>query len=309
MPMPIKTMKRKIKIRLHGLTEEAKISEIDKIIREIVWNVGDYRNLKYDLKRLKDSERAVMSIKHSSKNQYYVKKESPQTTIIGLPNSGKSTLLTTLTNSNAKIAEYPFTTQKTEIGSLKYNDVRIQMIELPPFYEGISTKNKELISLLRVTDGIISVINKPNELDILLNELERSKIELFNSWIDRNENYSDSITHIPSIVVYRDKQPETYLKTINFEKKIEIKESIYKQLDIKRIYTKNKDGIVDSSPVIFMGLEDVYVEDVIDRVNKRFLKKFKYAKLWGDEAKFDGEKIGLNRKLNDGDIITIYTRA
>ncbi len=55
--------------------------------------------------------------------------------IVGLPNVGKSTLLSVLTNANPKIANYPFTTLYPELGVLKIDDKSFTIADIPGIIE------------------------------------------------------------------------------------------------------------------------------------------------------------------------------
>jgi ribosome-interacting GTPase 1 len=49
------------------------------------------------------------------------------------------------------------------------------------------------------------------------------------------------------------------------------------------------------------------VEDVAKRVHKDFLKNFKFARIFND-TKFSGQKVGLDYKLKNNDIVEIHAR-
>lgn len=58
--------------------------------------------------------------------------------IIGLPNAGKSTFISTVTNARPQIANYPFTSLGVTLGRLDYNDQTIILADIPGLIEGSS---------------------------------------------------------------------------------------------------------------------------------------------------------------------------
>ena len=55
-----------------------------------------------------------------------------QVVLVGPPNSGKSVLLAALTNAKPEVAAYPFTTRAPQPGIATWEDVRFQLVDLPP---------------------------------------------------------------------------------------------------------------------------------------------------------------------------------
>lgn len=107
--------------------------------------------------------------------------------LVGFPNAGKSTLISVLSNAKPKIADYPFTTLKPNLGVVPYRDYQSFVIaDIPGIIEGASEgrglglrflrhieRNSILLFLVPVTSD-----NIKKEYQILLNELEAYNPEL-----------------------------------------------------------------------------------------------------------------------------------
>ena len=107
--------------------------------------------------------------------------------LVGLPNSGKSTLLSVLTDAKPKIANYEFTTLKPNLGIVKHRDYNTFVIsDIPGIIEGASKgkglghhflrhieRNSILVILISVESGDIK-----KTYDILIKELKTYNSEL-----------------------------------------------------------------------------------------------------------------------------------
>ncbi|MBD3252828.1 TGS domain-containing protein, partial [Candidatus Pacearchaeota archaeon] len=230
-----------------------------------------------------------------------LKKEEMQAVLLGLTNSGKSSLLKRLTNADPKIASYGFTTQKPEIGTLKYENCNIQLIELPPIAsEGFDK------GILNNTDLIIIVVEKIDEIQSILKEIKSkdlptSRIIAFNKIDRHDENAKRKISETLKSKGYK----FVLTSTVNEESIEELKKKIFKSFDIIRIYTRQPGKKEDNVPVILPP--ESTVKDVAEKILHGYSKKVKYAKIWGPSSKFPGQKIGLKHIVKDKDILEFYT--
>ena len=80
--------------------------------------------------------------------------------------------------------------------------------------------------------------------------------------------------------------------------------AIFRMLSIIRVYTKELGK--EPSKVPFVAQEGATVEDLAKMIHSDFLKNFKYARIWGPNAKFQGGRVGLSHMLRDSDVIEIH---
>ena len=84
--------------------------------------------------------------------------------LAGLPNAGKTTLMSKITSSKPKIAAYPFTTQGLNVGSFKRKHLSIQVIDTPglldrPLLERNKIELKAITALQYLKGTIIFVVD------------------------------------------------------------------------------------------------------------------------------------------------------
>src|ERR671914_1737859 len=83
-----------------------------------------------------------------------------------------------------------------------------------------------------------------------------------------------------------------------------LKEAIYQRLGFIRVYMRPKGGETDfKEPLIIKN--GATVQDVCNKIHRNMTKNFRYGLVWGKSAKFPGQKVGLDHKLADEDVLTI----
>jgi len=123
--------------------------------------------------------------------------------IIGLPNAGKSTLISQLTNSKAKIGDYEFTTISPNLGILNNSDFKLTICDLPGLIKGASEglgMGKKVLKHLRNTKIIVYLLDPLNDkysldeqIRLLFHEIDEFDKSLCKIPVVKVVNKSDSI--------------------------------------------------------------------------------------------------------------------
>ena len=138
MAMPHEVQKRIIKDRIKGKFGNQRIKELRKILGELpTFTSGPYVELRKWVKELIEKAKVKKTVQHQ--DWMDIKKEgASQIMVVGAPNIGKSSLLKELSDVQIKVADYAFTTLKPIPAVIKYNDVEIQLVEIPGLIKGAS---------------------------------------------------------------------------------------------------------------------------------------------------------------------------
>jgi len=240
-----------------------------------------------------------------------IKKEGvAQIYVIGKTNSGKSTLLTKLTNAKLNIQEYEYTTVKPEIGIMEYSDMKIQLIEMPALQEDYIQKDKGALylSYLRNADLIVLLVKSQEDVNFLIKELDKGNIVL-NKDVSE-ESIVESLKAVALInneEKIRIKKFESIYCDVRKEKNIKnIKDFLWNHLGLVFVYTKSP-GKKKEMPPVALDIGST-VEDLALKVHKDFVNKFKYARIWGESVKHDGLSVGLEHELKSGDVVEFHVK-
>ena len=165
--------------------------------------------------------------------------------LVGLPNAGKSTLLSVLTDAKPKIANYEFTTLKPNLGIVKHRDYNTFVIsDIPGIIKGASKgkglghhflrhieRNSILVILISIESN-----NLKKTFDILMTELNSFSSEL----IDKEKLL---------VISKCDLLSQDELNKIKKEVKI-----VFSNCDIHFISSANMSGIIELKDLLWKKL-------------------------------------------------------
>jgi hypothetical protein len=255
---------------------------------------------------------------------YTIKREgAAQVVLLGLPNSGKSSLFSQVTHAFSEVAEYPFTTQKPIPGMMKFENIQIQLVDTPPIQ--LDHIEPGLSNLIRNADALLLIIdlteNPVFQMEILQEELKQMKIEIVGKgpipsleggWGSQKTlllgNKCDVSNTMEGYRIFETRFKDTFpilpvsaKEGMNCE---ELKKEVYQLLDIIRVYTKAPGEEPElTEPVVLK--KGSTVGDVALSIHKDFFAKLRYAKIWGS-GKFGGQMVKRDHQINEGDVIELH---
>ena len=155
--------------------------------------------------------------------------------IVGLPNSGKSSMLAALTRAKPKIANYPFTTINPNLGVAYYKNNEITIADIPGLVEGAHKG-------VGLGDKFLRHIERCKILIHLLDLTEKNLVDNYKKIKKELSSYDTDLSKKKEIIFFNKsdllKKDEIDTKLKIFKKKVNKKFeiiSVFSQKDIRRI--------------------------------------------------------------------------
>lgn len=327
-------------------TVQEKIAALEEMLRKAPGHKGA-ESLRADIKSKLAKFRAQTEKEKQAagkKFQISVKKEgAAQVVLVGITNSGKSYLLSKLTNAKPGISEHEFTTKMPEVGVMEYQGVKIQIVEIPAITRDYLNKGKgpTFFSIIRNSDLVVFVIKEENEMKMLKEEFgkasiitdkERPKVKIKKEGsggisfvgkikgnvedakrICRDYGIMNAVIEAEGEITLEDlelvvNERTAFLKNIKVTSKDRIEDmkwKIWKNLGLMKVYTKQPGKEKDWPPVAMHKGETI--KDLALRIHKDFIKKFRFARVWGS-SKYPGQQLGTDYELKDEDVVEFHIK-
>ncbi len=288
------------KIYLRAATIEEKITALEGMIRSAPKHKSSENllaELKTRLKKLKEKKEKSKKIGKTTRKT--IRKEGFQCVLIGFTKSGKSSLLSKITNACPLISEHPFTTQTPEVGTLEYRGVRAQIVDLP----SIGSEKLDM-GVANTADLIILVITKLEEIEKISPYLVKTtgkriiivnKIDLLSEEEIRKLQEKIRSKKLPAILI-------SCFSNRGIE---QLKEKIFQNMGVVRVYMKEPGKSISQIPLVLS--QNSTVKDAAESILKGFSQRIKATRVTGPSSKFPNQKVGLGHILKDKDIVEFHT--
>ncbi|HEY32848.1 MAG TPA: TGS domain-containing protein [Dehalococcoidia bacterium] len=254
------------------------------------------------------------------------KEGAAQVVIVGLPNAGKSQLVDGITKATPTVADYPFTTQNATPGMMEFENIKIQLVDMPPLVSG--STQFWVPPMLRRADALIIMVDLSDtpldqlvEISMQLEELkigigEKKSEEEAPGWtwkkaliigskLDLPEENGTAEADLQALRdEYKGQVPVLGISAKNGTGLEDLRLKVFEVLDIIRVYTKTPGQKPDLNDPIILERGST-LADAAEDVHKDFRAKLKFARLWGS-GKHDGVMVKRDHVLEDGDIIELH---
>ena len=314
---------RKLK---EAATPQDKLAALEEMLATIPKHKGTEKmqaNLKSRIAKMRgEAQRRKGAVR--ARPFYHVEREGAgQIALAGAPNSGKSSILAALTHAVPEIADYPFTTRVPQSGMAAFEDLQVQLVDLPPISEEFS--EGWLYAIIRGADGVLVAVDLADA-DILtsteqvLKLLEAANLRLVPPGrVDGRRPAGE----LPAIFVATKLDAPNARETLQIFREFygnrlpllpvssqqdvnlgELRKTMFAMLNVIRVYSK-KPGKKPDLSVPYILRKGAAVLEAAAVVHKDFAERLKYARLWR-RGGLEGQMVGRDHPLEDGDILELH---
>jgi uncharacterized protein len=280
-------------------------------------------DLRRKLSKLRQEEQQGRKKGRSGPSYHIPKEDAPQVVLLGTPNVGKSQLVAITTNAEPEVAPYPFTTRAPYPAMMPYEDIHIQLIDIPPLSpDHIDTWVPEII---RNADAALLVVDL--DADDCVDSFQFVKDTLAEKGIRLSRTHNPSEAELPrnvkpTIIVANKTDSPSAPENLEFLKEVvgdefpivpicaglgqgvdELKRVLFEFLKVVRIYGKvpGKDPDMKRPFILPRGST---VADVARKIHREFADNLRSARVWGS-GKFDGQTVDGEHVVEDRDILEL----
>ncbi|HEY6569612.1 MAG TPA: GTPase [Candidatus Limnocylindrales bacterium] len=307
MPMPHRTFAQVAKRRLVGKEGRERIREVRALLDEL----PDYKNGPYaDLRKALMAEIEDTRVRSSAvhRDSIAVRREgAAQIALVGPPNVGKSSVLQALSEIQIRTGDYAFTTLRPVPALTRIGGVLVQLVEIPGLIEGANDDRgggRALLGVLRAADAIVYCAragSDPHELRVVLDEVATAGIEkpAFIAATRADEAPTDAVERLAAAF------PELLVLAVSILDEASLDafcQEAWRLTGLIRVRLR-ANGTTDDEPLALHPPATVI--DVADAVHHDLAEACAGARIWGPSAKFEGQRVGREHLVLDGDVVEI----
>jgi small GTP-binding protein len=231
-----------------------------------------------------------------------------QVALVGPANSGKSRLVSALTHARPEVADYPFTTRLPVPGMMQYEDVQIQLVDLPalsaefsePWLHQVIRSASYSVLVLDLNDGQVL-----DEIDYVLQSLEQRRVPAPRLLLGNKLDLPGASGNFAALEdLYGEHFPCLAVSAETGQNLDRFADVTFHLLEIVRVYTKVPGKAADlSAPYVLRRGETV--QDAARHVHKDFAEHLRFARLFHIDGG-EGRLVDRHRVVEDRDILEFH---
>ena len=245
-----------------------------------------------------------------------------QIVLIGTPNCGKSSIVAALTNAKVHVADFPFATGGPVPGMVMFEDVQIQLVDMPPITADYSApgqvgtyRNCDLIAIVIDLSGDVA-----EQFGVCMDFLESRNLLIDGETPASDDQGNALAKEAFCICTKSDIAPAGSLDKLKNSCKyafefVEISAAtdagleklpakFFELLGIIRVYAKPPGKPADMTEPFTLPVGST-IMDLATHIHRHLAEKLKSARIWGTGV-YDGQNAQRNHILNDKDIIELH---
>jgi ribosome-interacting GTPase 1 len=302
-----------------------KIAALEEMLSAIPKHKGTEKmqaEIKRKLSRLRGQKKKKTATKKAPPVYLVEKEGAGQVALVGPPNSGKSALVCRLTHATPKVADYPFTTRLPLPAMMPFENIQIQLVDLPPLHP--DSPESWVTQAIRNADAAVLVVDLGDDavleqLTETLAEMEKGKItvgpppaQLPRGFVHKTALLVGNKWDLPGArdnfeilaELWKDRFRLLPLSTRTEENLNNFPRAVFDLLGIVRVFTKTPGKKADMGAP-FVVPRGATVRDVAQRVHKDFVASLKFARVWGG-SRFDGQMVQRDYIVEDNDVLEFH---
>jgi small GTP-binding protein len=305
MPMPHRTQMTLIKRRLVGKDGAERVRELRSILSELPnYKSGPYADIRKWVLDEIDATRSRARIVY--RDSIAVRREgAAQIALVGPPNAGKSSLLQALSDVQIKIGNYAFTTLRPVPALVRIDGVLVQFVEIPGLLEGANDDHgggRAYLGVLREADAIVycqDATAAPDDLRSVMGEVARAGIErpALLAVTKFDDADAEAVARFGKAFPGLSVVSTSVLDDASLAR---LRAEAWRLTGLIRIYVR--DG---GDP--FALPTGSTVLDVAAAIHSDLVRDFRGARVWGPSARFEGQRVGREHVVLEGDTIEVLT--
>jgi len=305
-------------------TNEERILALEQMLSVMPKHKGT-DHLKADLRKKLSKLKEAGTQKKSSSHVdiFHVPKSGAgQIVLIGTPNCGKSSIVAALTNAKVNVADFPFATSGPVPGMVTYEDIQIQLVDMPPISADYSAPGQ--VGTYRNCDLIAIVIDLSGDVvdqfSVCMDFLESRNL-LIDAETPAQDDEGNALAKEAFCICTKSDiakaggledlkqlfgRPMKFIEISATTGKglEELAAMFYRLLKIIRVYAKPPGKPADMTEPFTLPAGST-VMDLATDIHRQLAEKLKSAKIWGTGV-YDGQNVQRNHVLNDKDIIELH---